>query len=93
VIDKADKSAYNKDDMPKRTSKEETPRDINILAARIVEGATTNLDDKNLAAVVLGRLGGKKGGKARAEKLTPEQRSDIARRAAQARWQKVADNQ
>ena len=67
--------------------------DINILAARIVEGATTNPGDKNLAAVVLGRLGGKKGGKARAEKLTPEQRSDIARRAVQARWQKVADNQ
>jgi len=79
--------------MPKRSSKEGTPEDINILAARIVEGATTNPGDKNLAAVVLGRLGGKKGGKARAKKLTPEQRSDIARRAAQARWQRVADNQ
>ncbi|MBA7563157.1 hypothetical protein ES708_04810 [subsurface metagenome] len=79
--------------MPKRTSKEKAPEDINILAARIVEGATTNPGDKNLAAVVLGRLGGKKGGKARAKKLTPEQRSDIARRAAQARWQRVADNQ
>lgn len=67
--------------------------DINILAARIVEGTTTNLGDKNLAAVVLGRLGGKKGGKARAKKLTPVQRSDIARRAAQARWQKVTDSQ
>ena len=63
------------------------------MAARIVEGATTNLGDKNLAAVVLGRLGGKKGGKARAKKLTPQQRSDIARRAAQVRWQKVADSQ
>ncbi|MFC1915424.1 hypothetical protein ACFLW4_01855 [Chloroflexota bacterium] len=79
--------------MVKRSSKEGTIGDINILAARIVEGATTNLGDKNLAAVVLGRLGGKKGGKARAEKLTPEQRSDIARRAAQARWQKMADSQ
>ncbi len=79
--------------MPKRSSKEEAPKDINILAARIVEGATTNLGDKNLAAVVLGRLGGKKGGKARAKKLTPQQRSDIARRAAQVRWQKVADSQ
>ncbi len=79
--------------MPERSSKEGTTGDINILAARIVEGATTNPGDKNLAAVVLGRLGGKKGGKARAEKLTPEQRSDIARRAAQARWQRVADNQ
>ena len=79
--------------MPERSSKEGMPEDINILAARIVEGATTNPGDKNLAAVVLGRLGGKKGGKARAKKLTPEQRSDIARRAAQARWQKVADSQ
>ena len=43
-------------------------------------------DDKNPAAVALGRLGGKKGGPARAKKLTPEQRSEIARKAAQARW-------
>ena len=79
--------------MLERSSKEGTTGDINVLAVRIVEGATTNTGDKNLAAVVLGRLGGKKGGKARANKLTPEQRSDIARRAAQVRWQKVADNQ
>lgn len=42
--------------------------------------------EKNQAAVALGRLGGLKGGKARAAKLTPEQRSEIARRAAKARW-------
>jgi hypothetical protein len=42
--------------------------------------------EKNPAAVYLGRLGGLKGGKARAKKLTKEQRSDIARRAAEARW-------
>ena len=36
----------------------------------------------------LGRRGGLKGGKARAEKLTPEQRSEIARKAAKARWAK-----
>jgi hypothetical protein len=41
---------------------------------------------KNQAAVELGRLGGKKGGKARAESLTPEERSEIAKRAAQIRW-------
>jgi hypothetical protein len=41
---------------------------------------------KNPAAVALGRLGGLKGGKARAEKLSPKKRTDIARRAAQARW-------
>lgn len=44
--------------------------------------------EKNPAAVELGRLGGLKGGKARAEKLTPEQRSEIARNAVKARWAK-----
>jgi len=45
---------------------------------------------KNPAAVALGRKGGKKGGPARAVKLTPEQRSESARRAVQARWAKKA---
>ncbi len=44
--------------------------------------------EKNPAAVALGRLGGKKGGKARAEKLSPERRKEIARKAAQARSEK-----
>ena len=80
--------------MQERSSKKnKVIGDINILAASIVEGATTEFEGKNLAAVVLGRLGGRKGGKARAKKLTPEQRSEIARKAAQARWQKVADSQ
>lgn len=75
--------------MPKRSSK---PRDVNAMAAAIVAQSTTDEheDDadegKNPAAVELGRLGGQKGGKARAEKLTPEQRSEIARKAAGARW-------
>lgn len=43
-------------------------------------------DGKNAAAVMLGRRGGLKGGLARAEKLTPERRSEIARRAAASRW-------
>jgi len=43
---------------------------------------------KNPHAVALGRLGGLKGGKALAQKLTPEQRSEIARRASVARWEK-----
>jgi hypothetical protein len=43
---------------------------------------------KNAAAVALGRLGGLKGGKARARKLTTEQRRESARKAAQARWSK-----
>ena len=43
-------------------------------------------DGRDLAAVLLGRLGGLKGGKARAEKLSPERRSEIAAKAAQDRW-------
>ena len=45
-------------------------------------------EEKNPAAVELGRLGGKKGGKVRAEKLSPERRKEIARKAAKARWYK-----
>ena len=45
---------------------------------------------KNPAAVALGRKGGKKGGPARAAKLTPEQRSESARKAVRARWSKAA---
>jgi hypothetical protein len=41
---------------------------------------------KNPAAVALGRRGGRKSGKARMEKMTPEQRSEVARKAAAARW-------
>ena len=48
-----------------------------------------NVKKKNPAAVALGRKGGKKGGPARAAKLTPEQRSESARKAVQARWSKA----
>ncbi len=81
--------------MPKRSSKKPS-KDVNVLAASIVEQATgeetpvpsesPDKPQKNPAAVELGRLGGKKGGPARAKKLTPEQRSEIARKAAQKRW-------
>jgi hypothetical protein len=47
-----------------------------------------NLPKKNPHAVALGRLGGQKGGKARAAKLSKRRRSEIARKAAQARWNK-----
>jgi hypothetical protein len=45
-------------------------------------------EEKNPAAVALGRLGASKGGKARAEKLSPERRKEIASKAAKARWDK-----
>ena len=51
------------------------------------------LDDeaKSAAATLLGRLGGRKGGLARAKKLSPERRSEIARTAAEARWKKARE--
>ena len=45
-------------------------------------------EERHQAAVLLGRKGGQKGGKARAAKLTPERRREIARKAARARWSK-----
>jgi hypothetical protein len=73
--------------MPKRSSKKS--KDVNVIAANIVSEAIDEAQIvKNPAAVALGRLGGLKGGKARANKLTPEQRSEIARKAAKARWAK-----
>jgi hypothetical protein len=83
--------------MPSRSS---TPRDHDFatVARRVVEQAIgekldgTSLEnpdkDKNPHAVALGRMGGRKGGKARAKALTPERRQDIAKIAAQARWKK-----
>jgi hypothetical protein len=73
--------------------KKKRPRDINQLAASIVGDATGNAPPeepsaKNPAAVALGRLGGLKGGKARAESLTAKKRSEIAKKAAKARWTK-----
>jgi hypothetical protein len=70
------------------------PRDPNQLGKLVVDIATGNADDapddagKNPAAVALGRKGGLRGGKARAAKMTAEERSEAARRAARARWTK-----
>jgi len=76
-------------------TKKKKPTDLNKLAAQIVAEATGQEQDdptkspakeKNPAAVALGRLGGLKGGKARAEKLSAKKRKAIAKKAAQARW-------
>jgi hypothetical protein len=68
------------------------PKDSNQLAKAIVDLATGSnpvpADGKNPAAVALGRLGGLKGGKARAESLSAKKRADIAKKAAAARWKK-----
>ena len=64
--------------------------DLSRMVAAILDKATDEDRDpyqgKNPTAVELGRLGGQTGGKARAAKLTPDQRSEIAKKAAHARW-------
>ena len=80
--------------MAKRTKK--TPRDINSLAAFITEQSTgvpvpiisPDTPQKNPQAQASGHLGGLKGGNVRAEKLSAEERQEIARKAAKARWGK-----
>jgi hypothetical protein len=73
------------------------PRDPAQLAKLVVDIATGQVEDreptpeeqgKSATAVERGKAGGLKGGKARAMKLSPEQRADIARLAAQTRWKK-----
>ncbi|HEV7937736.1 MAG TPA: hypothetical protein VGP18_06900 [Solirubrobacteraceae bacterium] len=78
--------------MPDRSRKR--PRDPNQLGKLIVDLATGEAVElaseagKDPAAVALGRRGGLKGGKARAAKLSATQRSEAAKRAAEARWSK-----
>lgn len=73
------------------------PRDVNELAKRVIDIATGGVEDreptpeeqgKDPTAVILGRRGGLKGGKARAQVLNKEKRTEIARNAAKARWKK-----
>ena len=74
-------------DLSMRKKKE---HDFSVTAFKVVQEATGQLEKptKTFDAVALGRLGGLKGGKARAKKLTAKQLSEIARKAAQARWGK-----
>jgi hypothetical protein len=78
--------------MPKRSSKR--PRDANQLAKFITDVATGAVElpktdeGKDPAAVALGRKGGLKGGKARAEALSKRRLTEIAKEGAKARWRK-----
>jgi len=86
--------------MVEKPRKKKRDSDFAVTAFRVVQEATGQdepkpkeaepelVEGKNPHAVALGRLGGLKGGKARASKLTPEQRKEIAQKAAQARWGK-----
>ena len=78
-------------------SEKTKPSDVNTLAASIVGRATGDneppthlrLVSKDPAAVALGRKGGLKGGRARADALSPKKRKEIAKKAAVARWKKA----
>jgi hypothetical protein len=82
----------------KKPRKKKREHDFAVTAFRVVQEATgqtepeetepESAEGKNPHAVALGRLGGLKGGKARSSRLTPEQRKEIARKAALARWNK-----
>lgn len=86
--------------MPSRASKPKRPRDPNLLARSVVEDLIGEKMDgspleprepgptKNPAAVALSKLGASKGGLARAAKLSDRKRRLIAKKAAQARWEK-----
>jgi hypothetical protein len=78
--------------MPRRSSK---PKDTQQLARHVLDAVAPDAEPpktkkatkvKNPAAVALGRLGGLKGGKARADSLSPAKRKAIAKKAAAARW-------
>jgi len=80
------------------TPKKKRPRDISQLAASIVEDVTSEKKaaskppaGKNPAAVALGKLGGLKGGKARAKALSKKRRREIAQIAALSRWAKTKE--
>jgi hypothetical protein len=86
--------------MTDKKRKQKRESDFAINAFRVVQEATgqtepepqktLSVEGKNPAAVALGRLGGLKGGKVRANSMTPEQRKEIAQKAAMARWGKNA---
>ena len=93
--------------MPDRTSKPDhplkppkRPRDFNSRAFQIVGELTGTQprqpdepeDPIKAAAAALGRRGGLKGGRARSDQMTPEERREAARKAALARWKKARDS-
>lgn len=83
--------------MPNRSSKaKRAPADPNVRAFLTVQRLTGGpvsegpAPEKNPHAVALGKLGGLKGGKARAKKLSAKRRSEIARKAAKSRWKSTS---
>ncbi len=84
--------------MPRGPKGEKRPADVIGNAIMVAKIATGEIEDEyetssegNSEAAARGRLGGAKGGRVRAERLTPEQRTEAARIAAQARWRRQTD--
>ena len=74
------------------TRRKKREHDFSVTAFRVMQKATGQVEDEikpDIDYASLGRKGGLKGGKARAEKLSPERRSEIAKKAAQARWKTI----
>ena len=71
-----------------RMARPKRPRDTNQLAKAIVDLATDEAPDRDRQKAEGQQKGGRKGGRVRAERLTSERRSEIAKKAAQSRWQK-----
>lgn len=76
--------------MVKRIKRPRDPAQLAHLVMQIATGEVSDTveDKRNPAAVALGKLGGAKGGKARAKSLTAKQRSEIAKKAAKSRWKR-----
>ena len=73
--------------MPKRSSKPQSDANVSAFdTVNALTGSEPAKPEKNPAAVALGRLGGVKGGPARAKKLSAKRRAEIARKAARKRW-------
>ena len=94
MIERSSIHNKRKQDPPADTYKVDEESKREAADARSIQGdPVLNSKEKNPHAVALGRLGGKKGGRARAAKLTAEQRSAIARKGASARWRRRNENQ
>jgi hypothetical protein len=77
--------------MPKRSSKQKETRELALSIRDQVVSDAAPPKEKNPAAVALGKLGGLKGGPARAAKLSAKKRQEIAKKAAKARWIKTTE--
>ena len=86
------KAMPNRSRKPAKPSEDENEAAFRILEAVIEKTEQDAAREKNPAAVALGRLGGLKGGKARAKSLSKRRRKEIARKAAKTRWRKKGGN-